>query len=99
MVTMKLIEPSSELVMIRTIDRPQIVCPTEAMSESGGYDVHPDCAAPPGMKKDDIMRMQPGRNTQYDAMLSRGNAMSGAPICSGVTKFPNPPTASGTTPR
>ena len=24
--------------------------------------------------------------------------MSGAPICSGNTKFPNPPTASGTTP-
>ena len=32
-------------------------------------------------------------------MFSLGNAMSGAPIWSGTTKFPNPPTASGTTPR
>ena len=32
-------------------------------------------------------------------MFSLGNAMSGAPICSGSTKFPKPPTASGTTPR
>ena len=31
-------------------------------------------------------------------MLIFGNAMSGAPIWSGSTKFPNPPTASGTTP-
>ena len=32
-------------------------------------------------------------------MLTRGNAMSGAPICSGVTKLPNAPKASGTTAR
>ena len=32
-------------------------------------------------------------------MLIFGNAMSGAPIWSGSTKFPNPPTARGTTPR
>ena len=29
-------------------------------------------------------------------MLIRGKAMSGAPICSGVTKLPNAPKASGT---
>jgi len=36
MVTMKLIEPSSELVMISTIARHHTVCPEGAMSESGG---------------------------------------------------------------
>ena len=36
MVTMKLIEPSSELVMTSTIAKHQTVWPTGAMSESGG---------------------------------------------------------------
>ena len=30
-------------------------------------------------------------------MLSLGNAISGAPICSGMTKLPNAATATGTT--
>ena len=32
-------------------------------------------------------------------MLTFGKAMSGAPICSGTTKFPKAANASGTTPR
>ena len=32
----------------------------------------------------------PNRNIQYDSMLSRGNATSGEPICSGMIQLVNP---------
>ena len=51
MVTMKLIEPSSDDVIRKIMPMSQPVWPMVAMTESGGYDVQPDCAAPPGRKK------------------------------------------------
>ena len=50
-VTMKLIDPSSDDVIRKTMPMSHTVWPMVAMTESGGYDVQPDCAAPPGMKK------------------------------------------------
>ena len=41
----------------------------------------------------------PTANAQKLAALTFGNVMSGAPICSGTTKFPNAANANGTTPR
>ena len=32
----------------------------------------------------------PNRNSQYASMFSRGNATSGAPICSGMITLANP---------
>ena len=49
-VTMKLTEPSSDEVIRNTIPISHIVWPG-AMTASGGYDVQPDCAAPPFWKK------------------------------------------------
>jgi hypothetical protein len=50
MVVIKLIEPSKEDVIRKTIPINQIVCPT-SISASGGYEVHPDLAAPSAVKK------------------------------------------------
>ncbi len=36
-----------------------------------------------------------GKASQNDAMFSRGKAMSGAPTCSGMSRFPKKPTRSG----
>jgi len=47
---MKLIDPSSDDVIRKIMPISHIVCPG-AMTASGGYDVHPDCAAPPLWKK------------------------------------------------
>ena len=33
--------------------------------------------------------MPPNRNSQYERAFSRGNATSGAPICSGMIRFAN----------
>ena len=42
-----------------------------------------------------MIRMPAVKAIQNDAMLSLGKAMSGAPILSGIRKFPNTPTSSG----
>ena len=60
-VTMKLTEPRSDDVIRKTMPRIQTVCPSVAMTESGGYDVQPEFAAPPGMRKLASMSRPPGR--------------------------------------
>ena len=69
--------------------RHQKICPrwTPERSEralSGAYDVHPAAALPPSTKKPASIRNPAGTAVQNDAMLMRGNAMSGAPILSGM---------------
>ena len=73
-------EPRREEVIKKTIPSNQYVCPIVAISESGGYDVHPEFAAPPGKKKLINIITPPMKYTQYEAILSFGKAMSGAPI-------------------
>src|SRR5258708_4447161 len=60
-----------------------------------GYEVHPDAPAPPSTKKLIKMMTIAGHMNQYDIMFSFGNAMSLAPIISGIRKFPNAPVKSG----
>ena len=55
MVTMKLTDPSSDDVIRKIMPISHIVWPG-AMSESGGYEVQPDCAAPPVMEEADEHR-------------------------------------------
>jgi len=55
-VVMKFTEPSSDEVINNTMPISQNVCPSQCRPRSarvanGEYDVHPDLAAPPGMKK------------------------------------------------
>src|SRR6266404_4468904 len=73
--------------------------PLSSMSDNGVYDVQPPLAAPPGTKKLVSMINPPTPNAQKLAAFTFGKVMSGAPICSGTTKFPNAANATGTTPR
>ena len=41
------------------------------------------------------MNANAGHMNQYDIIFSFGNAMSGAPIISGIRKLPNAPVKSG----
>src|ERR1700733_1339419 len=54
------------------------------ISESGAYDVQPADAAPSFVAAPANTTSPPNRNIQYEVAFSRGNAMSGAPICSGM---------------
>jgi len=58
--------------------------------DSGAYPVQPAAAAPPVVRKPDITIRPPNRNSQNDRALSRGNAMSAAPIWRGVIAFAKP---------
>src|SRR6476660_2686417 len=60
--------------------------------ESGVYAVQPKAAAPLGVKKPDVEMIAQKKYSQYENEFSRGNATSGAPICSGSTKLANPKT-------
>src|SRR5712671_270747 len=70
MVTIKLTEPSSDEVIRNTMPISHIVCPRKidfagvAMTDSGAYEVQPDCAAPSGTKKLDNMITPPRKYTQ-----------------------------------
>src|SRR5262245_3895437 len=66
-----------------------------AALESVAYDVQPDAAAPPSTKKLHSMNANAGHMNQYDIMFSLGNAMSRAPIISGIRKLPNAPVSQG----
>ena len=59
-------------------------------SVSGEYAVQPKSAAPPGVIKPAMAIVAPKGNSQKENGFGRGNATSGAPICSGGTRFENP---------
>src|SRR2546422_8868882 len=64
-------------------------------AESGAYDVQPAAAWPPSTKKPESMMTPALAVTQNDSMLRNGNAMSRAPIMSGMQKFPKEPARIG----
>src|SRR5919197_1949761 len=66
------------------------IWPMGADVDSGAYAVQPVANAPPGAKNDSSIIVPATGSIQYDRALSRGNAMSGAPIISGSTKFASP---------
>lgn len=63
---------------------------------SGGYTVHP-VPAPFSTAADPTSIISDGGRSQNLMLLSRGNAMSGAPSISGSSQFPNPPINTGIT--
>lgn len=62
----------------------------------GGYTVHP-VPAPLSTAADMTRRVSDGGRSQNLKLLSRGNAMSGAPSIRGSNQFPNPPISTGIT--
>src|SRR3982750_4222350 len=55
-------------------------CPIGACTDSGAYAVQPVANDPPGARNDSSIITPATGSIQYDSALSRGNAMSGAPI-------------------
>lgn len=64
--------------------------------DSGGYTVHP-VPTPFSTALDAKRRQRAGGRSQNLRLFSRGKAMSGAPIISGINQFPNPPIKTGIT--
>ena len=58
--------------------------------DRGGYRVQPAATAPPGTKKVDSNRLPAAGSSQKLQLLSRGKAMSGAPIMSGTCQLAKP---------
>src|SRR3954447_1686348 len=66
------------------------VWPSGVSVDSGAEDVQPVAKAPPGARNDASIRRPAIGSIQNDRAFRRGNAMSGAPIISGTTKFAMP---------
>src|ERR1041385_3949619 len=66
------------------------IWPIGTSVDKGAYAVQPVANEPPGAKNDAVIIAPPIGSSQYDSAFSRGNAMSGAPIISGSTKFASP---------
>jgi hypothetical protein len=64
--------------------------------DRGGYTVQP-VPAPFSTAADDSRRRSDGGRSQKLMLLSRGNAISGAPSIRGSNQFPNPPINTGIT--
>src|SRR5438552_167339 len=61
------------------------VWPIGVWVDSGAYAVQPVENEPPGARKLASMSTPAAGSIQYDSAFRRGNAMSGAPIISGIT--------------
>lgn len=98
-VVIKLIAPKIEEIPAKC--REKIARSTEApawarLPARGGYTVHP-VPAPASTVEDASSRRKDGGSSQKLMLFIRGNAMSGAPIISGTSQFPNPPIIIGIT--
>ena len=94
-VTRKLIPVIVELMPIMKTAMHQRFVPGGPCSEIGGYSVQPASGAP---IKNDENRITPATGKIQNATrFSHGKATSRAPICIGITKFPNAPVRSGMT--
>ena len=69
--------------------------------DSGAYSVHPTPApsepGAPGTNIEITSRVKDAGNSQNEMLFMRGNAMSGAPIISGIIQLPKPPIIAGMT--
>src|SRR3954467_2335827 len=63
-----------------------------AAVDSGAYAYQPKSGAPAGVTNEAIKIKEPNRYSQYEKLLSRGKATSGAPICRGRTRLEKPKT-------
>lgn len=78
--------------MARSTEAP----PWARFADKGGYTVHP-VPAPFSTNLLISNKEREGGNNQNLILLSRGNAMSGAPNIRGTNQLPNPPTITGIT--
>src|SRR6201987_2784451 len=67
-------------------------------ADRGAYQVHPAAGKPVGTKKLESRIIPDTKNSQNDKALKNGNAISGAPILSGIRKFQKTPPNKAITP-
>ena len=98
-VVMKLIAPRIEEIPARWSEK--MARSTEApacarLPAKGGYTVHP-VPTPASTVEEASSKRKDGGSSQKLMLFIRGKAMSGAPIISGTSQFPNPPIIMGIT--
>lgn len=98
-VVIKLIAPKIDEIPAKC--REKIAKSTDApecaiFDDNGGYTVHP-VPAPFSTILLEINNINDGGNNQNLILLSRGNAISGAPNIKGTNQFPKPPIIIGIT--
>lgn len=99
MVVIKLIAPRIDEIPAKC--REKIVRSTDAPAcarfpARGGYTVQP-VPAPASTPEEASSKRKEGGRSQKLMLFIRGNAMSGAPIISGISQFPKPPIIIGIT--
>ena len=97
-VTMMLIAPMIDDRPMRWIEKIRNGNASPVCSTSGGYMVQPLAGAPPGKNNVESSMPNATGSIQNDQLFMRGNAMSGAPICSGIIQFARPTNAGITAP-
>src|SRR5574337_367980 len=84
MVTMMLIAPMMDEAPMMCSAKMAASSDMGICADSAAYSVQPPAGAPPGMKKVDASMMPAGGSSQKLKLFMRANAMSEAPICSGI---------------
>ena len=92
-VTTKFMPVIVELTPTKKIAAHHIEVPAAPCSETGGYSIQPAVGAP--IKNDEKSIKPATGKIQKLSMLIHGKATSRAPICTGKTRFPNPPVSNG----
>ncbi len=87
---MMLIEPMMELAPRMCSAKMPASMLGPICSVNGAYKVQPAAGAPPGMKNEPTIINAAGINSQKLKLFMRANAMSAAPICSGIIQFAKP---------
>jgi len=97
-VTIKLIAPRIEDIPARCrLKIPKSTAgPEWPSADKGGYTVHP-VPTPFSINEESNRSASAGGSSQKDRLFKRGKAMSGAPIRTGTSQFPKPPTSTGMT--
>lgn len=98
-VEIKLIPPRMEAAPARCkekIAKSTLPPAWDTIPASGGYTVHP-VPAPDSISAETSRSVSEGGISQNLILLSRGKAMSGAPIIRGTSVLPNPPIVNGIT--
>src|SRR3954454_6856189 len=83
-VVMMLIDPMIEDAPMMCRAKIAMSIPGPICTESGAYKVHPAAVAPPGARNELTNRIAAGGSSQKLQLFMRANAMSGAPISSGI---------------
>ena len=90
---MMLIEPMIDDAPMMCIAKMATSMPGPICIDSGAYSVQPAAGAPPGTKNEPTSSSAAGGSSQKLKLFMRANAMSGAPICSGIIQFAKPTNA------